>query len=124
MSDRLRVILFILVTLSVLAGIRMIHRGKLSLKYSLLWLGMALALIIAVLFPEVIYWLAGLCGVDLPINMLFTAFAFFSLLMIFSLTSIVSQLNDQNRRQTQQLALLEKRLRELEKADQDQNGAE
>ena len=124
MSDRLRVILFILVILSVLAGIRMIHRGKLSLKYSLLWLGMALALIIAVLFPEVIYWLAGLCGVDLPINMLFTAFAFFSLLMIFSLTSIVSQLNDQNRRQTQQLALLEKRLRELEKADQDQNGAE
>lgn len=69
---------------------------------------------IAVVFPQTVYALSALIGVDLPINLLLTAFALFSLVMMFYLTCIVSRENEKLRTLTQQLALLEKRLRDLE----------
>lgn len=114
MTDKLRLILLVVVLFSVFLCVRMIHRSKLNLRYSLFWLGMEGVLLLFVIFPEIVYALADLCGIGLPINMLFTAFAFFALALIFYLTCIVSQLHNVNRTQTQQLALLEKRIRDLE----------
>lgn len=114
MSDRLRILLIVIVAIGVVVGVRMIHRKKLNLGYSLLWLALAALLAVAVLFPNVVYALTALVGVDIPLNMILTAFALFSLVMMFYLTCIVSRENDRNRTLTQQLALLEKRVRELE----------
>jgi len=68
-----------------------------------------LVLVVAVVFPETVYGLAALVGIELPLNMVLTAFALFSLVMMFYLTCIVSRENDRSRTMTQQLALLEKR---------------
>lgn len=114
MSDRLRILLIIIVAIGVVTGVRMVHRKKLNLGYSLLWLALAAVLVIAVLFPDVVYALTALVGVDIPLNMILTAFALFSLVMMFYLTCIVSRENERNRALTQQLALLERRVRELE----------
>ena len=111
MSDRFRLVLFIMVLVYFVVAVRLIHRKRLSLNYSLLWMFM---LLIMVMFPQLIYSLAGLVGIDLPINMIFTGFAFLTLIMLFNLTCIVSRDNEKNRALTQQLALLEKRVRELE----------
>ena len=46
--------------------------------------------------------------------MLLLGFALFSMMMLFYLTGIVSRDNDKLRSLTQQLGLLEKRVRELE----------
>lgn len=114
MSDRFRLVLFIMVLVYFVVAVRLIHRKRLSLNYSLLWMFMLLIMLIMVMFPQLIYSLAGLVGIDLPINMIFTGFAFLTLIMLFNLTCIVSRDNEKNRALTQQLALLEKRVRELE----------
>ena len=114
MSDRLRILLMVLVAIGAVVAVKMIHRKKLNLAYSLLWIAMALVLVVAVVFPETVYGLAVLVGIELPLNMVLTAFALFSLVMMFYLTCIVSRENDRSRTMTQQLALLEKRIRELE----------
>ena len=114
MSDRLRILLTCVVLAALVLAVRLIHRKKLNLNYSLLWLFLAGAMLIAVIFPELIYGLARLIGVEVPINMLLLAFAFFSLVMLFYLTTIVSKDNEKSRAMTQQLAMLEKRVRELE----------
>ena len=114
MSDRFRLVLFIMVLVYFVVAVRLIHRKRLSLNYSLLWMFMLLIMLIMVMFPQLIYSLAGLVGIDLPINMIFTGFAFLTLIMLFNLTCIVSRGNEKNRALTQQLALLEKRVRELE----------
>lgn len=114
MSDRLRILLTCMVIFAMIFAVRMIHRKKLNLNYSLLWLFLAIAMLTAVIFPELIYGLARLIGVEIPINMLLLAFAFFALLMLFYLTIIVSKDNEKSRAMTQQLAMLEKRVRELE----------
>ena len=114
MSDRFRLVLICLVILYLFAAVKLIHRKRLSLSYSLLWLLMCAALVVMALFPQVVYALTDLLGIGLPINMLFTGFAFFALLMLFYLTCIVSRDNEKARTMAQQLALLEKRVRELE----------
>lgn len=114
MSNRLQILLIIVVAVVVVTAVRMIHRKKLNLGYSLLWLALAVVMVLAVLFPELVYALARLVGIDIPLNMVLTAFALFSLVMMFYLTCIVSRENERSRAMTQQLALLEKRVRELE----------
>lgn len=114
MSDRLRILLIIIVTIGAIIAVRMIHRKKLNLGYSLLWLFLALVMVIAVLFPNLVYSLTALVGIDIPLNLILTGFALFSLMMMFYLTCIVSRDNERNRALTQQVALLEKRVRDLE----------
>lgn len=114
MSDRLRLILMIIVVIYAVVAVRMIHRKKLSLNYSLLWLLLAALMLLAVIFPDLVYSFTDVVGVDLPLNMIFLFFSFFALVLLFYLTSIVSKDNEKNRTLTQKLALLEKRVRELE----------
>lgn len=115
MSDRLRLILVLIVGVYAVIAVRMIHRKKLSLNYSLLWLLLAGLMMAAVIFPGAVYALSDVMGVELPFNMLLLFFCFFALVLLFYLTSIVSKDNEKNRKLTQQIALLEKRIRELEK---------
>lgn len=129
MSERFRLLLLVVVAVYLFMAVWLIRRKRLSLNYSLLWLLMLAVLLVMVLFPQVVYGLAGLLKIGLPINLLITGFAFFALLMLFYLTCIVSRDNEKNRVLTQQLALLENRVRELEEqldrlASQEQGGDE
>ena len=119
MPDRLRILLIVIVALGMVVAIRMIHRRRLNLSYSLLWLALAVLLMIFALFPESVAFLARLAGIDIPLNFMLVAFAFFSLVMMFYLTCIVSRENERNRSLTQAIALLEKRVRDLEEQQKD-----
>ena len=115
MPDRLRSLLIAIVALGAIWAVRMIHRKKVNLSYSLLWIAMAALLMVFALFPDLVGLLANMVGIDIPLNLVLVPFAFFSLVMMFYLTCIVSRENERNRSLTQSLALLEKRVRELEK---------
>lgn len=117
MMMRMRVLLIVLVVFSCGYAIRQIRRRKLSLNYSLLWLAMAVLLLLAAVFPQVIYRVSDAIGLGLPINLVLLAFCFFSLVMLFYLTMIVSQQNERERAMIQEIALLEKRVRSLEGKD-------
>ena len=56
-------------------------------------------------------------GVETPMNGLFAMLIFAVLVILMSLTAIVSKLNEKSKRIIQALALLEKRVRELEGKD-------
>ena len=107
MSERFRLVLLLIVLLYLFVAIKLIHRKRLSLNYSLLWLLMAVVLVVMVVFPNLVYNLTWLLGIDLPIHMIFTGFSFFALVMLFYLTCIVSRDNEKNRTMVQQMALME-----------------
>ena len=125
MSERFRLVLLLVVLLYLFVAIKLIHRKRLSLNYSLLWLLMAVVLVVMVVFPNLVYNLTWLLGIDLPIHMIFTGFSFFALVMLFYLTCIVSRDNEKNRTMVQQMALMERRIRELEErlAEMESTGA-
>lgn len=118
MSGRLRIILIILVILTNLYSFRQIRRGKMSLNHSLLWIFISLALLIVAIFPDIAFWISEKIGIGLPINMVFLSFSLFSIILFVYLTNVVSKTDRINRRLTQQIALLERRIRELEAKQQ------
>ncbi|MEA4911342.1 MAG: DUF2304 domain-containing protein [Oscillospiraceae bacterium] len=71
-------------------------------------------LLLFLLFPEIVFRGSALIGVSNPVNAVFLLFAGFTIMLLLSLTSIVSQMSDRSRKLTQSVALLEKRVRELE----------
>lgn len=91
-------------------------RKKLNLKYSLIWLATGIGILILAVFPQIVEWVGHLIGITTPVNTVFLFVCMFMLLIIFTLTIIVSHLNMRVYRLTQTQALLEKRVRELEKA--------
>ena len=84
-----------------------------SVKYSLLWLALAVVLVIFAVFPYVVYVLRDLLDVQMPVNLVFMLMFCFS--RSASLGIGVSQLADKCKRLTQENAILEKRVRDLEK---------
>ena len=116
MSFKLRIVLILLVFLADIFSFHQIRRGKMSLNHSLLWIFISLLLLVIALFPGVAFWLAGLMGIETPVNMVFLSFAFFSIALFIYLTNVVSREDRINRRLTQKVALLEKRIGQLEAA--------
>ena len=91
----------------------LLKKGQMSVKYSLLWLALAVVLVIFAVFPYVVYVLRDLLDVQMPVNLVFMLMFCFVLLVLLSLS--ISQLADKCKRLTQENAILEKRVRDLEK---------
>lgn len=109
-------IFFLIGILFYFAAIFYLLKSKvLNLKYALMWLFSGAIMAVIVVFPIILKKFSVLVGISTPSNALFAAIIFFILLILMSLTSIISGLNEKNNKLTQSLGLLEKRVRELEK---------
>lgn len=88
-------------------------KKKLNLKFSLVWLGAGIGMLIVAIFPGIIVKICGLIGIETASNAVFLFAGLFMLLIIFTLTIIVSKMNNQIYSLTQRQAILEKRVREM-----------
>lgn len=98
----------------VLIFIFLKHKA-LSLKYTLLWLLAGLVMLFFVFFPQVLYAITSCLGIQSGMNGLYLICIGFIMVILMSLTSIVSRQRNRIKTLTQEMAVLEKRLRELEK---------
>lgn len=114
LETKIRIILLIAVICYFVIIMIYLKNKTLNLKYSLLWLFAGLAMGLFVLFPHLLYWFSDLFGIYDPMNTLFAAGIGFLIAIVMSLTSIVSRQNRKIRTLIQELAILEKRVRELE----------
>jgi hypothetical protein len=105
MPIRLQIIVGIIMILGLTEIFIMVHRGKLNLKYALLWI-LAGFVVLMDIFPGMLGRIATALGIELPINMLFFVGFCFALLLVFGLTIKVSKMSDEVKRLTQELAIL------------------
>ena len=98
----------------------MLRRKSLNLKYSMIWFFFSVILLLIAAFPQIVYWLARLAGVAAPSNIVFVLEAVFVLIVLLSLTMIVSKQNEKIVKLIQSIALLEKRVRDLEQQKEQQ----
>ena len=115
MSFYLRVLLGIVVIAYFVMIMHFVKKKMLALKYILLWLFSGVVMMLLVLFPQLLKLFVNLVGIETTMYGLFLAGIFFSLLISMSLTAIVSKQTDRIKNLTQNNAMLEKRVRELEK---------
>lgn len=112
--------LFLLALIIVLLGviIHLLRSGSLTLKYSLVWLAACVVLFIMVLIPSVPQALAHLIGIEVASNLVFLLEGIFVLIILISLTIIVSKQNARVVRLVQTVAVLERRIRDLEESEE------
>ena len=91
-----------------------LKRGLMSVKYSLLWLALAVGLVIFALFPYVVFVLRDLLDIEMPVNLVFFLMVCCVLVVLLSLSIAISQLAEKCKRLPQANAILAKRVRDLE----------
>ena len=102
---RLALIFGVLVYLSFIFFL--LKKKKLSVQYCIIWLFSGLALLLFALFPYIVLVMGDILRILNPVNFVFMAIIVFILFILLSLSSAVSML-------TENAALLERRIRELE----------
>ncbi|MBO5389104.1 MAG: DUF2304 domain-containing protein [Lachnospiraceae bacterium] len=121
MTNLFKGILLVGVLIYLLIIIYLMKKGRMSLKYSLMWFFSGLMLLICALFPRIIGFFTDLLGIYSETNGIFFVGVCFILLIILSLTSIASGLSERIRTLVQTQAMLEKRVRELEEKLENKN---
>lgn len=114
MTVKLQIFLIVFVLIFMILILRLLRKGALELRYSILWFLTGVILLLLGIFPGIMTWVAKILGIYDVTNGLFAIALFFILLMLLSLTSIVSKLSKQNKEVSQRNAILEKKVRELE----------
>lgn len=92
--------------------VKLVRRGKLQLKYALLWLTLACAILACSLFPQIAFSLTHFFGFETPSNFIFVVGLFFLLAITLSLGVLTSKQTVSIKNLTQRLALLEHEYRQ------------
>ena len=92
-----------------------LKKGLMTVKYSLLWLGLSIVLVIFAACPYVVFVLRDIFDIEMPVNLVFLLMFCFVMVVLLSLSISITQLADKCKRLTQENALLEKRVRDLER---------
>lgn len=111
----LRVVLIAAVIVYFVMILIFLKNKTLELRYTLLWMFAGIILAVLVIWPELLSRLVRLAGIQSNMNGLFIMAIAFIVMIMMSLTSIVSRQTNKIRHLIQEIAILEKRVRELEK---------
>lgn len=103
----LRIELLIGAIIFLVLVVRSVNRKRLQLRYSLIWLGIALGMLIAACFPQIIIGLAGLVGIEVPANLIYLLAIIVLLIIALSLTAIVSKQSEQIKRLSQLMSIMQ-----------------
>lgn len=118
MSITLRVLLLAAALVTAAWILRKISKLKVKMEDAIFWIVFAGILCILAIFPEICYWMTSVLGVMSPANLIFLVIIFLLVEKVFTLSIIVSQLEDKLQVLSAELALrnhsAEKRLKEAE----------
>jgi hypothetical protein len=95
-----------------------LRRNSLKERYALLWLGTGIILILIAIQPDTIGWLVSVTGMHYTSAVMLVVFVFL-LLIAFHVSLVLSSHQNDRRVFTQELALLQRRIEELEKKTSD-----
>jgi len=116
-SSQLQIAMLIAIGLYFIIVFQLLKRKSLNLKYTLLWLFSGVIMLVLAVFPRILGWLSASVGIYAPTNALFAFMFFCVIIILMSLTAIVSKLNEKSKQVIQALALMEKRVRDLEERE-------
>ena len=111
----LRISLVLIVIIYFALVLLLLKKRAISLKYTLLWLLAGFIMGIMVIWPQTLVIAIRIIGIEDNMNGLFVFSIGFLIAIAMALTSIVSRQTDKIRSLVQTIAMLEKRVRELEK---------
>lgn len=120
MPITLRVLLIVFALLLFVVTTRLIAKGRLQIKYSLLWMLLSLVVLLVAVFPHIVYALAYACGFRTPSNFALVVGVVLLLGISMMLSVIVSWQARTIRSLVQSVALLKHDIEELRGGEADE----
>lgn len=102
----------------------MLKTHRLNVRYSLVWLVFGLALVLFAAVPYVVFVLRDIFDIQMPSNLVFALVIGFMLLIALSISAAITDFAERIKRLTQTIAILEKRVRQLESQLDEARGGE
>ena len=112
LNFRIALIVGVLLFLGVI--FYLLKKQRLGVQYAIIWLLSGAVLLLFALFPYVVLVLGDIFKVLNPVNFVFLVILAFVMLILLSLSAVVSGFAVKIKALTQNAALLERRIRELE----------
>lgn len=106
MSVKLQLYSLIAIFLVILIVINILKKGRMNIKYSIIWLFAFGMLFFSILIPGLLPKITKLLGFGLASNMIIVAFMVILIFINISLTIIISGLNEKVRLLIQEVSLL------------------
>lgn len=107
MSLTLRIVTIVICLAFLFFVVRLVTKNRLQLKYSLMWMGLAILLLICAIFPQIVTFFSNLFGFEQPSNFIFMMGLFCLMAIALSLSIIVSWQSRYIRSLVQTVALLQ-----------------
>jgi len=102
--------------------LELVRRRALMERYALLWLASSIVILVLAIWDEALGMIARQLGILSAPNALFFVAIAFILLLLLHFSAAMSRLTDQSKVLAQQHAMLEERLREVERARAEREG--
>ena len=118
MSNRAHVALAILVALAIVGIIRLVRRGHLKAKYSLLWLSLGGIMLVIAAVPGLLDWTAERLGIYYQPTLLILLGLALILLIVVHFSYELTLMESRIRTLAEQSALLQHRIASLEEKQQ------
>ncbi len=101
-------LLFVIIMLIIIISI--VKRGRISIKYSLVWFFSIFLIFLATIIPNFMQFIANLIGFQTMSNMILTILIVMLIFICISLTIIVSGQKDKIRLLIQEVSILKKKV--------------
>lgn len=115
MDISLKIFAFIVILFYFVVVLGFLRKKKFDLKYSLLWLLAGIIMFFVVAFPNFIIWVTGKMGIKVASNGIFAICILLEIVIMISMTAALSDFANRIKVLTQNIAILENRIRKLEK---------
>lgn len=115
MDISLKIFAFIVILFYFVVVLGFLRKKKFDLKYSLLWLLAGIIMFFVVAFPNFIIWVTGKMGIKVASNGIFAICILLEIVIMISMTVALSDFANRIKVLTQNIAILENRIRKLEK---------
>jgi hypothetical protein len=116
MESRLQIVAIVGAIVLLLFVLELVRRRALMERYALLWLASSIVILVLAIWDEALGMIARQLGILSAPNALFFVAIAFILLLLLHFSAAMSRLTDQSKVLAQQHAMLEERLREVERA--------
>ncbi len=114
MNNNLTIFLVCLCLLTIILIFSMVKKKKILFKHALLWSLLDIVLLIAVFTTDILLDFANLVGIEVLSNMVFLFGFIIVLAILIGVTTIVAEQKNKISVLTQELGILNNRVRELE----------
>lgn len=110
MSFNLKLLSIVFILALAFVILLITRKGKMYVKYSIIWYGCLFVLLLLTIFPSLLRWFTNLFGIQISSNFIFAFMIGILFIICISLTVIVSGQNEKTRHLIQELSIIKQNM--------------